>query len=256
MTKLGINFENVLSIKDELNLNLLQALNKLKSVGYSSLDVKYERLTGENSYMKEILISGMSIGSVFSFCPLHEKDNLQKALSMVDLCAEYKIKEIMLITEILEGGYSSEQIFNLKQNLRRIVKYAENFGVSIGIENVGNPYYPLKTAEQTLEVLKSVKGLHLIFDGGNYYMVGEDVVGASKLLAPYVQRYHLKDYIPNGNGFNAVAIGEGNCSCLQAFEVLKEFYESVPLVVEFPFKDTKIYDAVEKSALYVLTEML
>ncbi len=256
MNKLGINFENVLAIKDELNISVLQALNKLKSVGYCSLDVKYERLIGENSYMKEILISGMSIGSIFSFCPLHEKDNLQKTLSMVDLCAEYKIKEIMLITDILSGGYSTEQIFNLKQNLRRIVKYAENFDVSIGIENVGNPDYPMKTAIQTLDVLKSVKGLHLIFDGGNFYMVGENVVEASKLLAPYVQRYHLKDYIPCENGFTAVTVGEGNSDCLTAFENIKEFYEKVPLVVEFPFKDTKIYDAVEKSALYVLTEML
>ena len=51
MRKLGINFENVLSVKEELNINLLQTLNKLKSVGITSLDVKYERLVGENSYL-------------------------------------------------------------------------------------------------------------------------------------------------------------------------------------------------------------
>lgn len=256
MNKLGINFENVLSIKDELNITVLDALKKLKSMGISSLDVKFERLTGENSYMKEIIASGIGIGSVFSFCALHEKDNLQKALSMVDLCAEYKIKEIMLLTDILKGGYSTEQIFNLKQNLRRIVKYAENFGVSIGIENVGNPDYPIKTAKQSLDFLKSVKGLHLIFDGGNYYMVGEDVVESSKLLAPYVQRYHLKDYVPFDNGYKAVAVGDGNSSCKHAFDVLKEFYPKIPLVIEFPFKDTGIFSAVEKSCMYVLTEIL
>ena len=49
MNKLGINFENVLSIKDELNITVLDALKKLKSMGISSLDVKFERLTGENS---------------------------------------------------------------------------------------------------------------------------------------------------------------------------------------------------------------
>ena len=70
MNKLGINFENVLSIKAELNITLLETLKKLKSIGVSSLDVKFERLTGENSYMKEILSSGIGIGSVFSFCAL------------------------------------------------------------------------------------------------------------------------------------------------------------------------------------------
>ena len=256
MNKLGINLENVLSIKAELNITLLETLKKLKSIGVSSLDVAFERLTGENSYMKEILASGIGIGSVFSFCALYQKDNLQKALSMIDLCYEYKIKEIMILTDILQGGYSSEQIFNLKQNLRRIVKYAENFGVSIGVENVCNNDYPIKTAKQTLDLLKSVKGLHLIFDGGNYYAVGEDVIEASKLLAPYVQRYHLKDLVKFENGYKAVAVGDGNSSCKQVFEVLKEYYSSVPLVIEFPFKDTFVYNAVEKSCTYVLTEIL
>lgn len=256
MNKLGINFENVLSIQGELNITVLETLKKLKLMGVSSLDVKFERLTGENSYMKEIITSGIGIGSVFSFCALYEKDNLQKALSMIDLCAEYKIKEIMLLTDILQGGYSSDQIFNLKQNLRRIVKYAENFGVTIGVENVGNHDYPIKTIEQTLDILKSVKGLHLIFDGGNYYMMGEDVVEASKLLAPYVQRYHLKDCVLFDNEYKTVAVGDGNSSCKQVFEILKEFYPNVPLVIEFPFKDTGIYNAVEKSCTYVLTEII
>ncbi len=256
INKLGINFENVLSIKEELNLSVLQTLNKLKSIGISSLDVKYERLTGVNSYMKEILMSGMAIGSVFSFCPLYEQNNLQKVLSMVDLCAEYKIKEIMIITDFVSGGYSAEQIFNLKQNLRRIVKYAEIYGVSIGIENVGNPDYPLKNAQETLDVLKLVRGLHLIFDGGNFVMANQNALEASKILAPYVQRYHLKDYVICNGEFKAVPIGEGISDCKEVFNVISEFYSNLPLVIEFPFEDEKIYSAVEKSALYVLTEIL
>ena len=38
--------------------------------------------------------------------------------------------------------------------------------------------------------------------------------------------------------------------------VLKEFYPKIPLVIEFPFKDTGIFSAVEKSCMYVLTEIL
>ena len=256
MTKLGINFENVLAITKELDLNVLQTLNKLKSIGISSLDVKYERLTGEKSYLKDILISNMNIGSIFSFCPLHEQNNTQKALSMVDFCAEHNVKEIMIITDFVSGGYSSDQLFNLKQNLRRIVKYAEIYGVSIGIENVGNPDYPLKNALGSLDVLKSVKGLHLIFDGGNFIMASQNALEASKVLAPYVQRYHLKDYIFDGAEFKAVPIGEGLSDCKEAYDVISECYSKVPLVLEFPFKDENIYSAVEKSALYVLTEIL
>lgn len=268
MNKLGINFENVLSIKEELNLNVLDTLSKLKNIGISSLDVKYERLIGESSYVKDILVSGMNIGSIFTFCPLYQQNNVQKALEMVDFATEYKIKEIMFIADIVQGGYSEEQRANLKQNLRRIVKYAEPFGVSIGIENVGNPNSPIRNVEETLDILKSVKGLKLIFDGGNYLLYDVSPKLAVQSVAPYVQRLHLKDrayreiegYYIEKTASNKpsciVALGEGDSDVKETFEVIKNYYNGVPLVLEFPFLESNIYQKVEKSAYYVLTELL
>lgn len=267
MKKLGINFENVLSVKDELNINLLQTLYKLKGVGISSLDVKYERLVGENSYLKEILISGLTIGSVFAFCPLYEQDNIQKAIEIVDFVTEYKIREIMFLPEFKAGGYNETDIVNLKQNLRRVVKYAEAFGVSVGIENVGSLDYPCNNLENTLDILKSVKGLHLIFDGGNFTLNDVDALKSVYDLAPFVQRYHLKDRVlgESLSDFNELTtkgeksyvpvVGEGGSNCLKVYETLKEFFPSVPLVLEFPFAEKNLFEKIEKSAMYVITEM-
>ncbi|MBE5744446.1 MAG: sugar phosphate isomerase/epimerase [Clostridiales bacterium] len=267
MKKLGINFENVLAIKEELNINVLQALYKLKGIGITSLDVKYERLIGENSYLKEILISGLSVDSLFAFCPLGEQNNYKKALEIVDFAVEYKVKEIMLLPEFIEGGYDETMLSNLKQNLRRIVKYAEAFGVSIGIENVGVKDYPFNDESSTLDVLKSVKGLHLIFDGGNFLLYGVNPFTAVNSLAPYVQRYHLKDRTlttslgdfiettADNKNSTVVEVGKGDCSCLKVYENIRQYYPSVPLVLEFPFGESNIFDKVEKSAMYVHTEM-
>lgn len=267
MRKLGINFENALSVKEELNINLLQTLNKLKSVGITSLDVKYERLVGENSYLKEILISGFTIGSIFAFCPLYEQDNIQKAIEIVDFATEYKVKEIMLLPDFKKGGYSETDTFNLKQNLRRVVKYAEAFGVSIGIENVGNLDFPCNDLENTLDVLKSVKGLHLIFDGGNFTLNGVSPLKCVYDLAPFVQRYHLKDralgetlsdfneLTTKGEPSYVAVVGEGGSDCLKVYETIKEFYPAVPLVLEFPFMEKNLFEKIEKSAMYVITEM-
>ncbi len=267
MKKLGINFENVLAVKDELNINVLQTLYKLKSVGITSLDVKYERLVGENSYLKEILISGLSIGSVFAFCPFAEQDNIQKAIEIVDFAIEYKIKEIMFLPEFKIGGYSSEDLVIVKQNLRRVVKYAEPFEISIGIENVGSSDYPFNGENSTLDVLKSVKGLHLIFDGGNFTLYGVDPLKAVYSLAPYVQRYHLKDraigeplndFVEktlDGKSSFVPPVGEGQSECLKIYENIKQYYPSVPLVLEFPFAEKNLFEKIEKSIMYVCTEM-
>ena len=268
MKKLGINFENVLSVKEELNINLLQTLYKLKTVGITSLDVKYERLIGENSYLKEILISGFNIGSLFAFCPFFEQDNIQKAIEIVDFAIEYKIKEIMFLPEFKKGGYTPEDIFIVKQNLKRVVKYAEAFEISIGIENVGSLDYPFYDEKTTLDVLKAVKGLHLIFDGGNFILSGEDPLKAVHSLAPYVQRYHLKDrkigetlydfneVTTTGKPSYVPAVGEGDAECLKVYENIKQFFPAVPLVLEFPFGEKNLFEKIEKSATYVQMEMI
>ncbi len=267
MKKLGINFENVLAIKEELNINVLQTLYKLKSIGITSLDVKYERLIGENSYLKEILISGLSVDSIFAFCPLGEQNNLKKALEIVDFAVEYKVKQIMFLPEFINGGYDELAVYNLKQNLRRVVKYAETFDVSIGIENVGVKNYPFNDEASTLDVLKSVKGLHLIFDGGNFLLYDVDPLTAVSSLAPYVQRYHLKDRslsvclddftedTVSGKKSTVAEAGKGDCSLLKVYENIKQFFPAVPLVLEFPFGEKNIFEKVEKSAMYVHTEM-
>lgn len=254
--KLSVNFENVLRISTELNLDISKTLLRLKSIGISSLDVDFKRLVGENSYMKEIIISGITIGSVISVCPLHEKDNLQIALSTVDFCAEYKIKEITIVAQPISSKFSELQIFNLKQNLRRIVKYAENFGVTIAIKNLNEDNYPIKTANEASDVLKSVKGLRLVFDGGNFITSGQDLIDASNILAPYAQRYTIKDFSCLDGELRVVSVGDGNCKCKEVFDIFKEFYPKIPLVIEFPLSDNIIYERVENSATYVLTEIL
>lgn len=266
MNKIGINFENVLAVKEELNITLFETLNKLKSLGITSLDVKYERLVEETVYFKDIIVSGMSIDSVFAFCPLYEQNNVAKALEIIDFLAENKIKEFMIIAGFVDGGYTKEQIANLKQNLRRIVKYAENFGVLVGIENVGNPNSPVKTAKETEEILKSVKGLHLVFDGGNYLLADENPLNALS-FAPFVQRLHLKDrslsilngFIENtlkGVPSSVVALGEGDTFVKKTFEEISKYYPAVPLVIEFPALEKTLYAKIEKSAMYIHTELL
>ena len=133
MKKLGINFENVLTIAKEFNIDILSALYKVKNLGITSLDVKYDRVTGENNYIKEIISSGLTMESLWGFCPFNDKDNVQKAISMVDFAYSNNIKEIMFLSDFINGGYTEQDITNVKKNLRRVVKYASAYGVQINI---------------------------------------------------------------------------------------------------------------------------
>lgn len=267
MNKIAINFENALTIAKEQNISLKETLLKLKGIGITSLDVKYERFENKE-FFSDIKATGLEIGSVFAFCPLYMQNNVQKALEIVDYCASNKIKEIMLIADFLDGGYKEAELFNLKQNLRRIVKYASQYGVKVGIENVPNKNAPLATLEEVLLVLKAVKGLGLIYDGGNFVSAGDDALKAAKTLAPYVQRIHLKDrklglqdgYQPeitmNGEPTTVVPLGEGDSKIAESSAEILAVNSELTLVIEFPFSAINVLPAVEKSALFIHTEIL
>ena len=268
MKKLGINFENVISLSSELNISVLEVLNKLKEFGISSLDVMYEKIIDKEQYLKDIVLSGFSIDSIFSLCPLAEPNNYQKALDVINVAAEYNVKEVMIIPSFIEAGYTENDYFVLKQNLRRVVKYAETVGVSVGIENVGNKNACCITPAQTLDVLKSVKGLRLIFDGGNFVLAEENPMELIYEIAPYVQRYHVKDRVVDdaledgkdisitGKKSKVVALSKGNSYIKEIYEILNDHYKDIPLVLEFTFSDNKIFDRVIQSAKYVYEELL
>ncbi len=267
MKKLSINFENVLSVMEEFNISVIEALIKLKSVGITSLDVQYERLLDKKVFVKDILMSGLSVESIFSVCPFHEFNNVQKALKMVDFACENKIKEISLTSEIAPLPYTQKEIDNLKSNLRRVVKYASALGVSVAIKNVGDKNSPCKEEKDTLDILKSVKGLKLIFDSGDFLLNEVKPAEILKSLAPYVQRLYINDrkigdstsdyieFTTKGNPSYVAITGTGDLECLEVYNKIKEYNNSLPIVLEFPKLEKNIFNKIEKSAMYVYTEM-
>ena len=88
------------------------------------------------------------------------------------------------------------------------------------------------------------------------------------MVAPYVQRLHLKDRVYKeiegyfiektacGKPSCIVALGEGDSDIKQTFDEIKKCFNNVPIVLEFPFLESGIYHKVEKSAFYVATELL
>jgi sugar phosphate isomerase/epimerase len=108
----------------------------------------------------------------------------------------------------------------------------------------------------------------LIYDGGNFVIAEENPMELIYELAPYVQRYHVKDRVISDNleGFvdititgkksQVVELSKGVSHIKEVYEILSGVYKDIPLVLEFTFGDNKIFDRVEKSAKYVFEELL
>ncbi len=262
MKKLAINFENVLTIKKELNKPLLEVLTILKNNGVSALDISYDKAIN-NEYYSQIISAGFIINTVYYLSDLSVKNNFSKEMEIVDFCSNRNIKRIFLVTKLDENLKEK----NIIQNLRRIVKYASNFNVLITIENFGYENSPFSKLNNLLGYLKAVKGLGLTFDIGNFYLVNENPYNCLQALKEYVSNVHLKDrkLVKNPNEFSlddingnktiVVSLGMGDCEVNKILNDLKDGAVNCDYCLEFDFKSERIYDKCIESAINFFTEL-
>ena len=118
MYKLGINFENVLSVAKELNLTVPETLNKLKLIGVSALDAEYSRVSGENSYLNDIVASRMELKCVYYMADFAGASSVISEMKVVDFCEKYGVKNVMFLTEPNVNVGGNEK--TLKHNLRNL----------------------------------------------------------------------------------------------------------------------------------------
>lgn len=268
MKKLAINYENVLTIKEDLKRTLNETFKLLKNVGITSLDVRYDRFFENKSLYSEILIAGMSVSSVFYVGDLGVSENYAKEMEIVDFCAEHKIPYIMLLTKPKFDKVvdKDKYLSNVKQNLRRIVNYANIYNIKVGIENFGLQNSAFSSFKNVKNILNSVRGLYLVFDSGNFFLAGENPFVCYKELEDKISKVHLKDRgISNGKGRNeqtsisgestcVYPLGEGESNVLDILNQMKESGVFFDCSLEFDFVAHDIFEDVERSAIYYYSE--
>ena len=259
MYKLGINFENVLSVANELKTTVADALNKLKLIGISSLDVDYTRLAGEKSYLNDIVASRMDIKCVYFAADFAGETSVLSQMKVIDFCEEYGVKNVMFLTKPNFGLGGDEKV--LKHNLRKVVNYARTFKINASIENFGLETSYFSTVERLIDLVKSVKNLTITFDSGNFLLAGIDPISAYGELKYYVSRVHLKNRshtpapgcVPaadiNGNDSYTTAVFGGSANIEELIKKITGDYKVIDFVLEYNFADTRVFDEIEQSAV-------
>lgn len=113
------------------------------------------------------------------------------------------------------ANHSEEALKCFIDNLRPIVKYAEQFGVIVAIEPVWKHIvYTVERARKVLDAIDS-PNLQIIFDPVNLLCVDnlaqqdEIIEKAFELLLKDIAVVHCKDYIVEGSELKSVAAGTG-----------------------------------------------
>jgi sugar phosphate isomerase/epimerase len=115
-------------------------------------------------------------------------------------------------------------------------------------------------------VLKSVKGLGLVYDSANFYHYKEDPYLAIQKLLPYVSRVHLKDRAltadddklaflnKNGEKTSVYPLGEGECQMDKIISYLLKNSSLNEFVLE-GIKDCDMEKDTLDSVIYLTTRI-
>lgn len=138
-----------------------------------------------------------------------------------------------------EPANHTEEALNLFiENLKPIVKYAEQFGVIIAIEPVWK--HIVCTIERARKVLDAIDSpnLQIIFDPVNVLYTGnidrqdEIIEQAFDLLRDEIAVVHCKDYVVEGDELKSIAAGTGGLNYPLLLKKIKQYKPYVHCTLE------------------------
>lgn len=138
-----------------------------------------------------------------------------------------------------EPANHTEEALNLFiENLKPIVKYAEQFGVIVAIEPVWK--HIVCTIERARKVLDAINSpnLQIIFDPVNVLYTGnidrqdEIIEQAFDLLRDEIAVVHCKDYVVEGDELKSIAAGTGGLNYPLLLKKIKQYKPYVHCTLE------------------------
>ena len=151
---------------------------------------------------------------LFRISDKQQKENLTVLKKLIEnaYILGIKILEIPLVDS--SSMKNKEEEKQLITNLNKIIQYAEDLGIIIGLET---DYHPQKILK-LLENFKS-KNIALNYDSGNSASLGYNMYEEFELLGKLIKNIHIKDRLYRGN---TVPFGTGDVDFDVLFKLIKK----------------------------------
>lgn len=252
MKTLGISYENVLNIAKQNSYTLSQALSLLKLNGYSTVDVNYDLIYNNNENLSTIYQNGFTISSVVLKSNLTKELNVINELNVIDFCLHYNLNNIIISLQDFIVNENSLSI--LKKNLRRIVKYANNFNVKISVLNSLSKDN-LYSEQILLDLVKSVKGLMLSLDICALFLHNKTPFTEEEAFFKFVNKVYINDVKYNNKVVEYCSLFNGDTSVLNNIKNFKKLDNTIDFAIFSIFESCEIEKILINSALNFLMEI-
>lgn len=197
--QLATFYDHMKDMAHEEKISLTEALQRLKALGITHMEVSVNNLLGrEDEVGRELSFVGIEISSIPVWFDFGRDADVDRQSGPVLEAARYLgAKKILAIPGFFQEGDSPEeknrQMESMAQCLNRLAEKAAGYGVSLVMEDYDSLLAPFSTAEGLEYFLERCPGLSCCFDTGNFPFAGEDPEEAYARLRGRITHVHLKD---------------------------------------------------------------
>ncbi len=272
--KIALNLESFYGLHQRGKLNPVDVVQLASRVGAQGVELS-DRLIeqcDESELLASIEDCGQHVPSCYLFSELltpdagHRQGQIDGIRSRFDRVRRLGAPRAVVIPGALPMGVDPDQARGwIVEALRQCAPAASEHGLQLAIENVGFQADVYARAADLLEICTSVAEMKLVFDAGNFLLVGEDAIDALDLLAPHTVHVHVKDWKPieaaaprveveltgtDGVRYCPAVLGDGVVNLAGVIRCLKQRKFDGFLSVEYEGVDDP-FDAMRKGVEYL-----
>ena len=201
---------------------LAEAIDRVKKCGIKSVDVCVD----EVAPAQQMCAAGMTVASVYGDVRFLDPDNGEKTGAELLAAAQaLESPRVMVLPQAFpEGADDKGCMARTIDGLRKLVEKAKLMGVTVTVENFGNPRSPCARIRHIKEMLDGVPDLKFTLDVGNFFSIGEgdDPMVALNMFRDRIVHCHVKDYRENMPGVYC-PLGKG---CIPVGKIVKDMIEN------------------------------
>lgn len=197
--KIATFFDHILSISEQENMPVSEALALAKSLGVDLLEVSSGNIAtiGKEEIKRLFDESGMGVSEICAYFDWGRKAISAEDVAMLDT-AEYLGANKMLVIPGFHAENDSadereRQTQNMIAAINAYAKEAEKRGVLLVMEDFDSPLAAFCNIEGVARFLDNVPKLDFALDTGNFLPSGESVFAAFERFKGRIRHVHLKD---------------------------------------------------------------
>ena len=265
---ISVFYENLYDGAKATGLQIEDMLRRLRDAGMDSIYLNAESWERDREMLRVSLKKlNLRVGGMHAFCDFPSDPETMRYREIIDLAAESRADNLLLIPGMLSGGNTHRDLDHMLEGMKRAAEYGHSVGMPILMEDFDGLLSPYNCIAGLKFFLDSVEGLGCAFDTGNFAAFHEDELAAFEIFANQIQTVHLKDrsempqhdgnspfICADGKKVYACAVGSGSIRIAEILHRLRERNYQGNLIVELYACDPRYFMEDAMNSLQWLQE--